>query len=135
MEAYAHRFYQGTHLWGKVASGDDLLPRQYDILHHGTVALNTQCLVMLAGVDTTVAAGGTLATVGIGIAGHHHARLQGVRNTSTYGLDDSTHLMTGDDRIECHAVTTHEGIDITTTEAHIVQLQQHLALTRSLGLF
>ena len=133
MESHAHGFYQRTDLRREQSGRNHFLPRQHDVLHHGTIALHTQRLVVLAGIDTLVTTGGTFTTVGVRITGYHHAWLQSFRHAVAYCFDDGSHLMTWDHRVQCHGIAPHEGIDVRTAEAHIVQLQQYLALARRLG--
>ncbi len=76
------------------------------------MTLHTEGLVMLTGVDTAVATRSALVAVSVRIAGHDHARLQDFWHFTTNGLYDGTYLMTRDDRIESHAIATHEGIEI-----------------------
>ena len=75
MEPYTHGFYQRTIAGTDVRCRNNLFPGHYQIVGHGSVALYTQCLVMLAGIEPTVAARSAFATVGVRVHGDYHARL------------------------------------------------------------
>ena len=56
MEANTHRLDKRTCAGSEQTSGNHLLPRQGDILTHGSPTLDTQCLVVLAGIHTAITA-------------------------------------------------------------------------------
>ena len=120
MEAYTHRFNQGTGTRCEQSGRNHFLPRQHDILAHGTIALHAQCLVMLAGIDTSIAAGSTLPTIGIGVTSNDHARLQSLRNSGSYLLNDSSYLMTRNDWHLHHGVLPQISAEVRTTETDIL---------------
>ena len=112
MEAYAHGLDEGCFLGCQCACRDNLLPGEDDVLAHGSVALHSEGLIVLAGVDASVAARGAVAAIGVGVAGDDHAWAEVGGYVGSYGFDDGTYLMAGDDRIESHGVATHEGVDV-----------------------
>ena len=127
METDTHGFNQCAGLGGKGAGRDDFLPWQHDEFLHGTVALYTQCLIVLASVHPSIAAGSAFVAIGVGVASDHHAHFQLCRYIAAHGFDDGTHFVPGNDRVECHGVASHEGVDVGATEADILQSEHHFA--------
>ena len=127
MEAHAHRFHQCTLTGCEQSGGNHLLPRQHQSLAHRAIALYAQRLVVLAGIGTRIAARGTLATIGVGIHRDHHAGLQSFRHLATHGLDDGSHLMTGNDGEFHHRVSAQIGVKVTATKSNILQANHHIA--------
>ena len=126
MEAHTHGLDEGTGTRCEQSGRNHFLPRQYDIFTHGTIALHTQRLVMLAGIHTGITAGSTLATIRIGVTGNHHTWLQPLRHISTHLFDDSPNLMTRDHRHLDHRVLSQIGTEIRPAESDILQTQKHL---------
>ena len=104
MEPHAHRLNERTGARGEQTGGDYFFPRQGDVFAHGTVALHAKCLIVLAGVDTRVAAGCAFAAIGVGVDRDGHAGLQSFGHLGTHGLYDGSHLMAGDNRQVYHRV-------------------------------
>ena len=128
METDTHGFDECTDTWGEQSGWNDFLPRQGDIFLHGSVALNAECLVMLAGIDALVATCGTFATVGVGVAGDYHTGFESFGYAFAYGFDGGSHFVTRNDGIECHGVASHEGVDVASAEAYVVEAQEYLAM-------
>ena len=78
---------------------------------------------MLAGVDPTVTAGGTLATVGIGIDGNGHTGPQTFGHVLAHADNLGTHFMTRYNGHLHHRVTTTIGTEVTTAETYIFHSQ------------
>ena len=112
MEADRHGFNQGTRFGREGSSRDDFLPRQGDILLHGSMTLHSKCLIVLAGIDALIPARGALATMGIGIACYNHAWLQCLRYVFANRLNDGAHFVTWDDRVQRHGIAPHERIEV-----------------------
>ena len=129
MESNRHRFDEGGITWGDVLDGDDLLPRQGNIFAHGTIALHTKCLVVLAGIETSVAAGGTMAAVGIGIDSDHLTNLEVSRTIGADCLDYSANLMTRNDVGLGHGVAAKERVEVAAAKTDILEPKQHFART------
>ena len=130
MEAHRHRLYQSTGLGRKPVGRDYLLPRKNDKLTHSTVALDTQRLVVLTGIHSPIPATGAMSATGIGVARHLHPWLQAFGNTFSTGFYHGSHLVTRNDGILGHSVSSHKGVDVRAAKAHILHFEQHLALLR-----
>ena len=127
METDAHRLNQRRFAWRDVTRGDNLAPRQYGVLAHDTVALHAKRLVVLAGVDTSVAARGAVSAVGIGVYGYVHARFQCVGHAVANGFNHRSHFVTGDDGQLHHGVTAQVCVEVRPAEAHVGYLYHHFA--------
>ena len=112
MEAHAHGLYEGAVAQRDALHGYHLLPRHHDVVAHGTVALHTQCLVMLAGIGPTVHARGAMSAVGIGVYGHGSAYGKRVGHIGAHLLYGSTYLVSGDDGQLHHGVAPEEGVEV-----------------------
>ena len=85
---------------------------------------------MLTGIHTAITAGGTLATIRVGVDGHGHARLQTLRHILADADDRSTHLMARHYWHAHHRIATTEGAQVTATKSYILHLQEHLIIAR-----
>ena len=126
METDRHRLDDGSMLYCDVANGDDLLPGNGDIFTHGTIALYSQCLVVLTSVVTSVLARRAVAAVGIWVDGDCHSGLQVCWNRSTYFCYLGTNLMTRNNRHLHHGVQSAVSIQVAAAEAYIMDAKQHL---------
>ena len=110
VETNAHRLDKCGVLDGNRANRDDLLPGYSDVLTHGTIALNAERLIVLAGIVTAVTARRAVTAVGVGIDGdgHAHAKMRGSSGTDgSYGGAD---FMAGDDGHLHHRVQATIGV-------------------------
>ena len=127
MKTDTHRFNKCTGAGSEQSCGNDLLPRHNEILTHGTVALHTKRLVVLAGIRSAIATRGTLVAVGIGIEGDGHARFESLGHFAAHLHDGCAHLMTRYHGHLHHRVLTEECTEVRATESHIFHFQKHLS--------
>ena len=127
MKTDAHRLNKSTYAGSEQSCGNDLLPRHYEILTHGTVALHAECLVVLAGIRSAITARCTLVTVGIRVEGDSHARFESFWHFAAHFHYGSAHLMTRYHRHLHHRVLSEECTEVGATESHIFHFQKHLS--------
>ena len=84
---------------------------------------------MLAGVHAAVTAGGTLATVGVGIDGDDHAFFKALGYALAYPLYHGAYLMARHHGHLHHRVTTQVGTQVAATETYILHAKEHLTGT------
>ena len=112
VESHAHGFNQCDLLWLQAFSRNHFLPRNGNELAHGTMTLNAQRLVVLAGIEAAATTTGTATTGSIGVHRHLLTDLQPSGNVGTDGFDDGTDFMTGDDRLQCQSVAATIGVEV-----------------------
>ena len=123
METYAHRLYECTGARIEVACRDNLLPRQSYEFAHSTVTLNSQRLVVFAGVYPLVTARCTFAAIGVGIAGYYHSWFECVGYFCTNFFNYSAHLMSGYYGHFYHWIPAQPCIQVGTAESYILKAQ------------
>ena len=128
VEAHTHRLDQRDVLRRQALGWNHLLPRYSDVFTHGTMALNAQRLIVLAGVETTTTAAGAVAAGRVRIHGDKLSCLQISRHALAYPFYGGTNLMTRDDWRQRQCIAAAVRVEVRTAEADIVDAQQHLAI-------
>ena len=119
MKSHTHRLNQGTITRRNITCRNNFSPGQYSIFTHHAIPLHSQCFIMFAGIDTTIAARGTFTTISIWIQSHIHSFFKTCRNIRTYFFNYRTYFMPWHYRQFYHRITPQEGVQIGTAETHI----------------